>query len=117
MRNKPLTLIGLLAGLVVGGVDGARADVTWQLDAADWARPRSGATLVGMAPLPGVVRSWSAAEGRDIAILHAGGEAGELWARELRDWFIALGVPGNRVRLVVGGPGPASLGLELRATE
>lgn len=104
-----------LAGLLVSGAGAARADTTWELEAADWARPRSGAALVGMAPLPSVVRAWSGAEDKDIAILHAGGEEGELWARELRDWLIALGVPGNRVRLVVGGSGPATLKLELRA--
>jgi len=103
-------IILLMAGT---GFGQARAADGWRLDASDWARPRSGATLVGMAPLPDVIRTWSAAQGKDIAILHAGGEEGELWARELRDWFIALGVPGNRVQLEVGGAGPASLRLEL----
>jgi len=107
-------IILLMAGT---GIAQARAADGWRLDASDWARPRSGVALVGMAPLPEVVRSWSEADGKDIAILHAGGEAGELWARELRDWFIALGVPGNRVRLEVGGAGPASLRLELRESD
>ncbi|MDZ7829612.1 MAG: hypothetical protein U5K33_09060 [Halofilum sp. (in: g-proteobacteria)] len=114
LRNKPSITISLLAGLLIGGGNTARADQAWELDAAEWARPRSGATLVGMAPLPSVVRAWSSADDKDIAILHAGGEEGELWARELRDWLIALGVPGNRVRLVIGGSAPASLELELR---
>jgi len=112
-RWEPGAIV-LIAAIAGGGGGGAHADTEWQLDAADWARPRSGSTLVGMAPLPSVVRSWSAAGDEDIAILHAGGEEGELWARELRDWLIALGVPGNRVRLVVGGSGPATLKLELR---
>lgn len=90
---------------------------SWALRASDWARPRSGAALVGMAPLPQVIRAWSADAERDIVILHAGGEEGELWARELRDWLVALGVPGERVRRVVGGPGPHGLQLELRASE
>lgn len=94
-----------------------RGETRWELEAADWARPRSGEALVGMAPLPSVVRAWSAADGKDIAIVHAGGEEGELWARELRDWLIALGVPGDRVRLVVGGDGSASLTLELRGAD
>lgn len=100
-----------------GTVEASPAARSWQLRASDWARPRSGAALVGMAPLPQVVRAWSAAEGRDIVILHAGGEEGELWARELRDWLVALGVPGERVRRVVGGSGPHGLQLELRASE
>lgn len=114
MKSQALAAIGLVAGLVFADADAARADTTWQLDATDWARPRSGSTLVGMAPLPSVVRAWSAADDKDIEIMHAGGEEGELWARELRDWLIALGVPGDRVRLAVGGSGPATLKLELR---
>lgn len=90
---------------------------SWRLDAADWARPRSGAALVGMAPLPVVVRSWSQRPGTDIVIRHAGGEEGELWARELRDWLVALGVPGNRVRRIVGGTNPSGLRLELHESE
>lgn len=93
-----------------------RADESWRLDAAEWARPRSGSTVVGMAPLPEVVRAWSAARDMDIAILHAGGEEGELRARELRDWLIALGVPGNRIQRLVGGSDPHALQLELRAS-
>lgn len=114
---------GRAPGLVMAALLGAAAaapawaESAWRLDAADWARPRSGASLVGMAPLPAVVRAWSASDGTDIAIVHTGGEEGELWARELRDWLIALGVPGNRVRLAVGRTEPASLRLELRESE
>lgn len=114
---KCLRLAGLLATLSIGGTNVAVGDTSWELGAADWARPRSGAALAGMAPLPSVVRAWSESENRDIAILHAGGEEGELWARELRDWLVALGIPGDRVRLVVGGVGPSSLILELRDSQ
>ncbi len=95
----------------------ALAEESWSLDASAWARPRSGSTVVGMAPLPEVVRAWSSAQDRDIAILHAGGEEGELRARELQDWLIALGVPGNRIQLLVGGADPHALRLELRSSE
>lgn len=105
-------LLTLVCGIMV--VSPVRAEQGWRLDAADWARPRSGGTVVGMAPLPEVVRAWSAAEAMDIVILHAGGEEGELRAAELRDWLIALGVPGNRIRLLVAAVDPQVLQLELR---
>ena len=94
-----------------------RAERTWELAASDWARPRSGESIVGMAPLPAVVRAWSATPDTDIVIRHTGGEEGELWARELRDWLIALGVPGDRIRRVVGGADPHRLQLTLRPSE
>lgn len=108
-------LLALACGIMP--VSPLHADESWQLDAAAWARPRSGDTIVGMAPLPEVVRAWSAAEGMDIVILHTGGEEGELRASELRDWLIALGVPGDRIRLLVGGADPRVLQLELRPSE
>lgn len=116
---RPAKTVCLLLALVLPIVPASvvRAEESWRLDAADWARPRSGSTVVGMAPLPEVVRAWSAADNMDIAILHAGGEEGELRARELRDWLIALGVPGNRIQRLVGGSDPHALQLELRPSE
>lgn len=112
--NRRLRMIALLALGAACVATPARAERSWTLEAADWARPRSGAAVVAMAPLPEVVRAWSAGSGMDIVIRHAGGEEGELWARELRDWLIALGVPGDRVRRAVGGTDPHRLQLALR---
>lgn len=116
---RPASIACLLLALALATIPASmvRAEDGWRLDAADWARPRSGSTVVGMAPLPDVVRAWSAADGMDIAILHAGGEEGELRARELRDWLIALGVPGNRIQRLVSGTDPHGLRLELRSSE
>lgn len=117
MKPTAIAPVALVGMMIIGGGEPVRADDGWRLDASDWARPRSGATLVGMAPLPEVIRAWSATDGKNITILHAGGEEGELWARELRDWLVALGVPGDRVRLEIGRAGPASLRLELRESD
>lgn len=116
-RRARATAVLLLAAAAACLSAPAHAERTWTLEAADWARPRSGAAVVGLAPLPEVVRAWSGEPGMDIVIRHAGGEEGELWARELRDWLIALGVPGNRVRRVVGGTDPHRLQLALRPSE
>lgn len=112
-------ILCLLLALTWAGLPAAtaQAEKSWRLDAADWARPRSGSTVVGMAPLPEVVHAWSSSRDKDIAILHVGGEEGELRARELRDWLIALGVPGNRIQRLVGGTDPQALQLELRSSE
>ncbi len=116
-RHCRIALVGLLVLCAAALAAPVRAERSWWLEAADWARPRSGAAVVGMAPLPEVVRAWSAADDMDIVIRHTGGEEGELWARELRDWLIALGVPGNRVHRVVGGSDPRRLQLALQPSE
>jgi hypothetical protein len=37
-----------------------------------------------------------------ILVRYPGEDSGELWAAELRDWLISLGVPSNYIRLVAG---------------
>jgi hypothetical protein len=78
------------------------------ITAEDWARPRSGESLVRMPALKRTVRDYldqkSAQEsnqkgsqndrhGQRISIRHPRGEEGVLWAEELRGWLIALGIP------------------------
>ena len=96
--------------LLVGFTTPATA---WTLDAATWARPRSGAAILSMQPLPAVVDAWSKRPGDRIVIHHPGGEGGELWAAELRDWLVALGIPGGRVELIGGGD-PEELAITVR---
>jgi len=109
MRTCPHWLVGVLLLALAGA---AHASPSWTLNASQWARPRSGKDVVSMRPLPQVVRAWSAAKTGRIVIHYPGGEDGELWANELRDWFVALGVPGSGLRLVAGAQ-PGHLRLEV----
>jgi hypothetical protein len=74
------------------------------ITADDWARPRTGESLVQMPALKRTVRvylgkdgSQSAGQedrrGQRILIRHPRGEEGVLWAEELRGWLVALGIP------------------------
>lgn len=85
---------------------------SWTLEAGAWARPRDGRTVVTMAPLPTVVRAWSRRSDAQLVVRYAGGEDGELWATELGDWLVALGVPGSAITLTPGGR-PERLELEI----
>lgn len=107
------TSLGLVVALLVPAP--AALAATWTLEASTWARPRSGQAVVSMRPLPQVVRAWSQSPSSRIVIHFPGGEDGELWAHELRDWLVALGVPSGRVALTGGGQ-PGALGLEVTAS-
>ena len=48
------------------------------------------------------VRYWGRGVDALIVIRHPGEDSGELWAAELRDWLISLGVPSDYIRLVPG---------------
>lgn len=72
---------------------------TLSLSAEEWARPRHGEAL---ARHPGLVQTMQAVERRagELRIRHGEREADLLWAAELRDWLVALGLPSARIHLV-----------------
>lgn len=115
-RRTDRALILLLALLPFD----ALAAESWQLSAADWSRPRSGLAVQQLPPLANAVRAWQAAveSGDDahLLLVHPGGEAGSLWASELRDWLVALAVPPQAIELVPGGLPPDRLELKLQVT-
>ena len=72
------------------------------LTADEWARPRSGEVIVEFDAVRAAVGYWDRAENAIMVIRHPGEDSGELWAAELRDWLISLGVPSDYI-LMVGG--------------
>jgi len=76
----------------------ARADSdSFDISADQWALPRSGAALLQLAPFSGAVRDWLAHPGARVVIVHAGSDQASLWAGELSDWLVALGVPAEEI--------------------
>lgn len=81
---------------------GSTADKVYTLDASLWARPRSGAAVAGLAPVREAVQDLVGQPGSRLAIRYPGGEEGGLWAQELRDWLVALGVEPELVLMQPG---------------
>jgi len=79
----------------------AHADV-FEVSAEQWARPRSGERIVAFASLQYLVRRLDEQASTVVTIRYAGGDEGLLWAEELRGWLVALGIPGDRMRLRTG---------------
>ena len=74
----------------------------FSLSADEWARPRSGDIIPEMAPVRAAVSYWGRGVDALLVIRHPGGDSGELWAAELRDWLISLGVPSDYIYLTPG---------------
>lgn len=79
----------------------ANADV-FEVSAEQWARPRSGERIVAFTSLQYLVRRLDERASTVVTIRYAGGDEGLLWAEELRGWLVALGIPGDRMRLRTG---------------
>ena len=83
---------------------GAQADTdSFSISADQWAMPRSGAAIIRLRPLRAAVQDWLAHPGARIAVVHAGSDTGNLWAGELADWLVALGVPADSIDKRVSG--------------
>ena len=72
------------------------------LSADEWARPRSGDRILDLAPVRDIVNTMLASPDDVLVVSYPGGEAGALWATELRDWLVALGLPHERIELRAG---------------
>lgn len=92
----------LAATLATTGIAGASSLRIFGLAADEWARPRGGDMIPELEAVRAAVSYWGRGSDSLIVIRHPGGDSGELWAAELRDWLISLGVPSDYIRLVSG---------------
>jgi hypothetical protein len=65
----------------------------------EWSRPRSGESIVQQPVLSALRQAFEREADSVIVIAHATGEAGQLWAEEVRAWLVALGISSARIRL------------------
>ncbi len=74
----------------------------FSLSADDWARPRDGSTIPQFASVRSAVNYWESISNAALVIRYPGEDSGELWANELRDWLVSLGVPSDYISLTPG---------------
>ena len=86
----------------------------WVLSADEWARPRDGRGIVSMPVLEKSVQVWREQPALHLIIHYPGGEEGMLWARELQDWLVALGVPSSHIQTISGHSRKDAVTIELR---
>jgi hypothetical protein len=72
------------------------------LSADEWARPRAGEVIPEFDALRAAVSYWDKGTNYAVLIRYPGEDSGEIWASELRDWFISLGIPSDYLLLVSG---------------
>lgn len=89
-------------------------DREWVLSADEWARPRDGRGIVSMPVLVESIQAWKEQSGLNLVIHYPGGEEGTLWAKELQDWLIALGIPSSHIQTIPGNSRKDAVTIELR---
>jgi len=79
------------------------------LSHAEWPIVRSGSTLLNMPALQRVVTKLDQLDHGRLVIRHPGGDRGSTWAKELRDWLIALGLGSESIQLEPGSGIPDTI--------
>ncbi len=109
LRNS-LCFAGLLC---IAGHAAANSIRIFTLSADEWARPRTGAVIPQLAAVRSAVSYWGKSGDRAMIIRYPGEDTGELWAAELRDWLISLGVPSDYILLLSGTQAADEIKLEV----
>jgi hypothetical protein len=76
---------------------------SYTITADMWMQPRSGSVILQMPPVQAAVSDWMRHPGSHLVILHSGDDQGSLWASEVQDWLVSLGVPSTDIRKRVSG--------------
>ncbi|HSH43946.1 MAG TPA: hypothetical protein VK973_17620 [Arenicellales bacterium] len=79
----------------------------------EWPELQRGIQVTQYARLAGIVDQFDRTENGLVVILYPGGASGQQWATGIRDWFVALGIPGRRIELRPGSGVPESIGLRV----
>ena len=113
MKYRILAVSSLLTAQLLLSASNLQANSAriFTLSAEEWARPRSGGMLPELGPVRAAVSYWERGSEAIMVIRHPGEDSGELWAAELRDWLISLGVPSDYIRLVSGTQSAAEINL------
>ena len=82
----------------------------------DWAQRRSTHAVLELDPVRAVLSVFSEERGQNVIVRHPGGDAGNAWAFEFREWLVALGVPSDFITLEPGSGGADRLLILIEAT-
>lgn len=76
----------------------------YSLGLEEWSLPRSGLAVTRFPAVRDAVRAWEASPGSQLQLRYPGGEEGSLWAEELSDWLVSLGIAAEAITIVPGSP-------------
>lgn len=82
----------------------------------DWPQRRTAYAMLELGPVRAVLSVFSEEGGQNVIVRHPGGDGGNAWALEFREWLVALGVPSHFITLEPGSGGADRLLILVEAT-
>ena len=71
----------------------------------DWPQRRSAYAVLKLDQVRAVLSVFSEEGGQNVIVRHPGGDGGNAWALEFREWLVAFGVPSHFINLEPGSGG------------
>lgn len=112
--NISIKHLSVILFLIMGA--GFAANVraeSYTITADMWIQPRSGEVMLEMPPVHAAIQDWMKYPGSKLIILHSGDDMGSLWASEVQDWLVSLGIPSSDIARQVSGQDENSVTLEV----
>ncbi len=103
-------ILGVALALAGAAVLGAEIEY---LTRADWPKVRSAETVMALPALKRTVMRFDEQQSAGIVIRYPGGDLGNAWAFEVRDWLISLGVASRHIVLEPGSGAADVLAIEV----
>lgn len=109
------TAARLMAGVVTLALLGFAwpriSDAAEFIQRADWEKVASAMSVLQLPALQRVVGTYEAGQGMIIVIRYPGGDQGNEWAIELRDWLVAFGIGLEDIELQPGSGMPGAIAI------
>ena len=86
------------------------------LNYQDWPERRSADAVLELDPVRAVLSVFSEDGRQNVIVRYPGGDGGNAWALEFREWLVALGVPSYFITLEPGSGGADRLLILVEAT-
>ncbi len=104
MNFKVVCFVTLLCAVGLSGAYASSAgkEKNTLLHAETWDMSRHGEVLLKVQALVVIIKDWQKNTENKIELRYPGGEEGELWVEELKDWLVSLGVPSRNIELLPG---------------
>ena len=80
-----------------------------QLDRTQWPEQRNSSSVLALTQINAILSQFDEVKLHRITIRYPGGDLGNAWALEVRDWLVALGMPSDAVMLEPGSGGSDQL--------
>ena len=80
-----------------------------QIDRTQWPEQRNSGSVLALTQINAILSQFDEVQAHRITIRYPGGDLGNAWALEVRDWLVALGMPSDAVILEPGSGGSDQL--------